>query len=240
MARRNLAQLRGTDFAAYRDARLASGRASGTVRHELQVISHLFETARKEWGLEGLLNPLKNIRKPGGSRSRDRRLLPGEYDRLRAALDACENPFARPAFDLAIETALRQGMLFELRWDWVDLTARAIRIPSEYRMKANKGVPVAVPLSTRAIATLQSMPRSLSGKILDTTANAVSTIFKRRVKSIGIVGLRWHDLRHEAASRLFERGLNPMQVATITGHKSLNMLKRYTHLHAEDLAAMLG
>ena len=56
----------------------------------------------------------------------------------------------------------------------------------------------------------------------------------------GIEGLRFHDLRHEATSRLFERGLNIMEVSTITGHKTLSMLKRYTHLRAEDLAERLG
>ena len=55
-----------------------------------------------------------------------------------------------------------------------------------------------------------------------------------------ISGLRFHDLRHEATSRLFEKGLNVMEVAAITGHKTLDMLKRYTHLRAEDLAKKLG
>jgi integrase len=52
--------------------------------------------------------------------------------------------------------------------------------------------------------------------------------------------LRFHDLRHEATSRLFEKGFNVMEVAAITGHKTLDMLKRYTHLRAEDLAKKLG
>ena len=52
--------------------------------------------------------------------------------------------------------------------------------------------------------------------------------------------LRFHDLRHEAASKLFEKGLNPVEVATITGHKGTKMLMRYTHLRAEDLGGRLG
>ena len=240
LAQRFLANLRGVDFAKYRDDRLAGGRASATVRHELQVISHLFETARKEWGMEGLQNPLKNIRKPSGSKERDRRLKPGEYETIKSSLLTCGNPYAMPAFELAIETALRQGMLFTLRWDWVDLAARVIRIPLNYRQMANKGVPVALPLSTNAIKVLRGMPRAISGKIFDCTAGSVSTIWKRRMKELKIVNLTWHDLRHEAASRLFEKGLHPMQVASITGHKNLNMLRRYTHLRAEDLAVLLG
>ncbi len=80
LSQRFLGSLRGVDFAKYRDSRLTLGRATATVRQELQVVSQLFETARKEWGMEGLLNPLKNIRKPSGSKERDRRLKQGEYE----------------------------------------------------------------------------------------------------------------------------------------------------------------
>ncbi len=55
-----------------------------------------------------------------------------------------------------------------------------------------------------------------------------------------MINFRWHDLRHEATSRLFEKGLNTMEVASITGHEDLKMLKRYTHLRAEDLVGRLG
>ena len=240
LAKRFLATLRGVDFAKYRDLRMDSGRAAATVRQELQVVSHLFETARKEWNMEGLLNPLKNIRKPSASNEQDRRLEPGEFERISAELARRGNPYALPAFELAIETSLRQGMLFSLRWEWVDLDARVIRIPIDFRRQANKGVPAALPLSSRALDTLRGMPRAINGKVFDTTTNAVVMVWKKSLKELKITGLRWHDLRHEAVSRFFEKGLHPMQTAAITGHKSLNMLRRYTHLKAEDLAVMLG
>lgn len=82
-------------------------------------MSHLFEIARKEWGMEGLLNPLKNIRKPSASSARDRRREAGEFEKIHAAQKSSGNPFAVPAFELAIETSLRQGTLFGLRWEWV-------------------------------------------------------------------------------------------------------------------------
>ncbi len=69
---------------------------------------------------------------------------------------------------------------------------------------------------------------------------ALKQSFRRAVRQAGIAGLRLHDLRHEATSRLFEKGLNVMEVASVTGHKTLQMLKRYTHLNAVDLAAGLG
>jgi integrase len=62
----------------------------------------------------------------------------------------------------------------------------------------------------------------------------------RAIRRAGIEGLRFHDLRHEATTRLFEKGLNIMEVASITGHRDLRMLRRYTHLKAEDLAQKLG
>jgi len=64
--------------------------------------------------------------------------------------------------------------------------------------------------------------------------------FQKLREEIGMVDFRWHDLRHEATSRLFEKGLNLMEVATITGHKDTKMLMRYTHLRAEDLVWRLG
>ncbi|CAJ0808580.1 hypothetical protein LMG19087_00255 [Ralstonia wenshanensis] len=264
LAWRTLASLRGADFAKYRDARRAAGRAENTIRLELQIVSHVFEIARKEWGFETLTNPLKNIRKPSGSRARDRRLRPGEFEVLRTKLAASSNPWAPLAFELAIETSLRQGTLFSLRWEWVKLATRMIEFPPEARGADNKGVPARLPLSHRAVDVLRALaalwqrdqltdaersrfgpvdvdPSKLAGPVFGTTCNAVVMVWKRAVKSEdSFAGLRWHDLRHEAASRLFEKGLHPLEVASITGHKSMQMLKRYTHLNPADLLTKLG
>jgi len=64
-------------------------------------------------------------------------------------------------------------------------------------------------------------------------------LWRRATRRVGIDDRHFHDLRHEATSRFFEKGLNVMEVATITGHKDLRMLQRYTHLKAEDLAVKL-
>jgi integrase len=249
LAYRTLANLRGADFASYRDTRRGDGRAENTIRLELQLINHLYEIARKEWGMEGLANPLKNIRKPGGSRARDRRLEVGEYELISSNLQASSNPYAAPAFELAIETSLRQGALFSLRWEWIDFSARMIRVPVDARGTENKSVPPVLPISTRAVATLLIIhPKDEQGQlvlrpaglILNTTTNAVICVWKRTMAKLAIADLRWHDLRHEATSRLFEKGFHPMEVASITGHKSMQMLKRYTHLKPESLLARLG
>ncbi|WP_394713852.1 site-specific integrase [uncultured Desulfuromonas sp.] len=96
-----------------------------------------------------------------------------------------------------------------------------------------------VPLSSTAVATLKKIPRDISTPHVFPILG-VSRKFSLACKAAEIEDLRFHDLRHEATSRLFEKGLNPMEVASITGHKTLQMLKRYTHLRAEDLAAKLG
>jgi integrase len=240
LAKRFLSNLRGVDFAGYRDRRKKDGRADNTIRLELALVGHVFEICRKEWGMEGLMNPLKNIRKPGGGRCRDRRLVVGEYEKLKEGLRGCGTKWAVYAFDLAIETSLRMGMLVSLRWEWLDRNEKMFRIPAKFRDTSNKGVPAVLPLSSQAVAVLDGMPRSIDGRVLPLTTNALRLAFREVCAGAEIKGLRWHDLRHEAASRLFEKGLNPFEVASITGHKSLQMLKRYTHLQPSDLVAKLG
>lgn len=71
------------------------------------------------------------------------------------------------------------------------------------------------------------------------SGNAVRLAWERLRQRAGIVDLHFHDLRHEAVSRLFEKGLDMMAVAAISGHKTLSMLSRYTHLRAVDLVARL-
>ena len=80
----------------------------------------------------------------------------------------------------------------------------------------------------------------MSGRLFPTSPEALRGVWRRTTNKLGIEDLHFHDLRHEATSRFFEKGLNVMEVAAITGHKDLRMLQRYTHLRAEDLAKKLG
>jgi len=90
-------------------------------------------------------------------------------------------------------------------------------------------------------AVLRGLRRDLHGDVFPSvTTEAVKGSYMRAIKRADIEDLRFHDLRHEATTRLFEKGLNIMEVASITGHKDLRMLRRYTHLRAEDLARKLG
>ncbi len=232
LAHRSLASIRGADIASYRDERLAAGKSPITVNNELILISHLFSTARKEWGLESLQNPVSNVRKPRLPSGRDRRLSGDEEQRL---LAHSGYPI-HELIVLALETGMRQGELLALTLSDVDLTRRTVSL-ADTKSGDSRGVP----LSRRALRTMKSLPRRMDGKLFpEVSASTVSHKFRALCRAAGIEGLRFHDLRHEATSRLFELGLNPMEVAAITGHKTLGMLKRYTHLRAEDLAHKLG
>lgn len=241
-----MTNIRSKDVADYRNHRL-SNVANNTVRNELNLLSAIFETCRKEWGMEALQNPVKDVARPSPGKPRDRRLLLGEEERLLQAAKANRSPYIHPIIVLAIETAMRAGELASMQWENVDLAKRIVHLPD-----TKNGTARTVPLSTRAIDILKSMPRRMDGKVfvystkpgVKSVTHAFTSLCKHCKDSQGknapIKNLTFHDLRHEATSRLFEKGLNPMQVASITGHKTLQMLKRYTHLKAEDLAKMLG
>lgn len=248
LAYRTLGNLRGSDFAKYRDQRRNDGRAENTIRLELQLISHLFEKARTEWGMIGLANPLADIEKPSASSERNRRLHKGEYEKIRKYLSERRNKEVEFAFELAIETSLRRGMLLQLRWEWVDFEERLIHIPEKYRQAKNKGVPTEIPISTRTEAALRALwaircdvgPTVRVGPIFKSTGNAIHCIWKEMRTALGLSNLRWHDLRHEGTSRLFERGFHPLEAVVITGHKSMQTLKRYTHIDPQSLLEKLG
>lgn len=234
IAQMHLAAIRMKDVADFRDARMAEGVAANTVRLDLALLSRLFHVAASEWGMEALRNPCRLVQRPKLPPGRDRRLVGDEEQRLLAACDDARTPWLKPAVILALETAMRQGELLLLRWEHVDLTKRTAHLP-----ETKNGTARDVPLSSRAAAVLKTLPRSIDGKVLATTREGLRQAWERACKRAGITGLRFHDLRHEAASSLAERGLHPLELAAVTGHKSMQMLKRYTHLRAEDLAAKL-
>lgn len=134
----------------------------------------------------------------------------------------------------AIETAMRRGEIVELRWENINRLKRTAKL-----LDTKNGENRTVPLSPVAQKILDSIPRNLHGRVFSIRADSITTAFDRCCKRAQIENLRFHDLRHEATSRFFEMGFNLMEVSSITGHKDLAMLKRYTHLKAEDLAKRL-
>jgi integrase len=231
-----LAKIRGADVARYRDARLAEGKSGNTIRLELALLSHVYEVARKDWGMETLINPVKAIRKPKVARGRDRRLHPGEEAKLLAYCADTGNLRLAASITLCIETAMRRSELVGLKWSEVNRGTRMV-----YLDDTKNGESRTVPLSSRALAAVDTLPEAFGLLVIGYPhPDTLTWHFVRACKACGIEGLRLHDLRHEATSRLFEKGFNIMEVSTITGHKSLSMLKRYTHLKPSTLLDRLG
>lgn len=229
---RSLAELRSSHLAEYRDARLAEGASTNTVRLSLALISHLYTVAIKDWGIEGLSNPATKLRMPKGSQERDRRPSAKE---LKAVLEAARAIHSEmPAIiEIAIETAMRRGEL---------LTLRREHIKGKHALleDTKNGSRRLVPLSIRARALFDSLPARIDGKVFSLAPHSVSQYFFRACCNAGVENLHFHDLRHEGTSRLFEKGLALMEVASITGHRTLGILKRYTHLCPDNLADKLG
>jgi len=255
LAKQALARIRSIDIARYRDER-SKTVAANTIKNELNTLSAVFEAARLEWGMN-VTNPVRGLKRPNAPGGRERRLLSGEEERLLEACKASKAWYLCTAATLAIETGMRLGEIASLEWQHIDLTKRVARLSD-----TKNGTARSVPLSSRACQALSALPRNLSGKLFPVCVDAIKQAFRAAVArarktyeqelaaaGIGpealaedplLANLHFHDLRHEAVSRLFELGLGAMEVASISGHKTLAMLKRYTHLRAEDLALKLG
>jgi integrase len=226
--------------------------SDNNLRKYLMLISSVFQVAVKRWGMN-LDNPIRAIEVPGNGKARERRLEAGEREWIIAELKKARNPYVASVFEIAVETASRRGEILKLRRKDVDL----VNATATLRNTKN-GEDRVIPLSMRAIEVLRQMPPRIDGQVFPVTEIQLRQAFlaaKQRARkayetqclqrgvapqTCYLADIRFHDLRHEATSRLFEKGLNLMEVASITGHKTLGMLKRYTHLRASDLAKKLG
>lgn len=233
LAKATLAELSPSIFTKYRDERLTCCKPE-TVRRELSLLQHVFEIARREWGVPITVNPLANVKKPPADPPRERRLDGDELDRLIEACAKCRNKLIKPLILLAIETAMRRGELLNIRWQDIDFGRRTLHIP-----QTKNGHPRTIPLSPKALEILQQLHGSNEPRVFPFSPNAVRLSWQRLTKRAGINNLHFHDLRHEAISRFFELGLSVPEVALISGHRDFRMLFRYTHLRAEDVATKL-
>ncbi|MEM5449106.1 tyrosine-type recombinase/integrase [Paraburkholderia guartelaensis] len=258
LAKRSLAAIRRADIAKLRDEWCAT-HSPATVVRRLAVISHLFTIARKEWGLESLSNPVELVRKPTIKNERTRRISSIErHDERGASTDeltyvkaATASAFLPALIDIAVETAMRRGELISLGPAQVDLAKRVARLSM-----TKNGSSRDVPLSSKAIAVFKELANDDRQLFFPLRADAVTRAFERAVararqtyeadcasQGIGadpkfLVDLCFHDLRHEATSRLAEKF--PLhELAKITGHRDTKMLMRYYHPRAEDLAKKL-
>ena len=235
-----LSDLSPAHLASYRDERLKTIKPS-TVKRELSILSSAINIAIIDWGIPIPSNPVSITRIPKYDGSRNRRLKDGEEEKLLAIA----KPAYRRAIIIAVETAVRRGELLNIRKSHINFGNQTLHLPV-----TKTDTPRTIPLSTRAVTALKDQIQSQSDTNVvqmdrDPVLFSMSSpmfrheILKYRIK-LDMEDWRFHDLRHEATSRLFEKGLNTMEVASITGHEDLRMLKRYTHIKPESLVARLG
>lgn len=203
------------------------------------------------------------IEAPDSNNERDRRLLPGEEERIRKVLSGDrtylksikaqrmldpENsvPFSL-LFELALETAMRLSEIFTLRIDQIDLKNKTIFLD-----KTKNGTKRQVPLSSVAVSALTEYLRDkgdsgllfpefwngdTSKRAKDQARSRLSGRWATIARLAKCKDLHFHDLRHEATSRFFERTkMSEFKIAKITGHKDMKSLARYANLRASNLA----
>lgn len=289
----SLASISPALLSAYRDERLDVVMPQ-TVVHELNMISRIFKAAAMDWGIalpQGI--PTDLVRKPTVANDRNRRLEPGEWELLHAALLDCKSKFPLAVTEFALETAARQSEIASLKWPDVDVKHQTARIRGvDGEVTKNGDAYRDVPLTKRAVVILSALPRTIKGKVFQLSSNAIKRSWQRAVnrarqayihsllrdalaasgvdeRAIAaemraliyhkrqpqpetvellaeidasnkmLVDLHFHDLRHEATSRLAEK-LEMHELMKVTGHKSASMVVRYYHPRASELAQKLG
>jgi integrase len=210
------------------------GGSDNNKRKYASLISHLYKTAHKLWRMD-VKNPVAGeIELPSNGKPRDRRLQGDEGARLLRHLSG----EAKAVFEFAIETAMRRSEILSLEWKNINLN---LKVRTAILIDTKNSEPRAVPLSSTAIRILKGLKKgNKRKKPFSITISQLRDAWEAARTNAGIPDIRLHDMRHEGASRLFEKGLNVMEAASVTGHKTLSMLKRYTHLNPTDIAKKLG
>lgn len=201
-----------------------------SVVHELNLLHRAYVVAVNEWGII-LPNGIPRTKRPALPTGRDKRVTQRQ---LTAILTNTESNELRTVIRLAVETAMRRSELLGIQWEHVNMLRRSVYLP---HTKTN--APRTVPLSSNAISLLHEIGPLEAGPVFSLKPDSVTQGFKRAAVRSGLGALTFHDLRHESTSRLFEKGLHVIEVARITGHKTLAMLDRYTHLDVMQLVQKL-
>lgn len=230
------------DVASFRDARLKVV-SPASVNRELNLISAVFTVAIKEWRIGLRENPVHLVSRPKNPPSRTRRVSDEEVAAIAAQLgwDRKSPPvnlsqWVAWAHAFAIETAMRKGEILSVRWAQVNLDGAYIRL-----LDTKNGEGRDVPLSSRARALLEMLQQGQPNEaVVPVASGTMDALFRRAVQAAGIVGLRFHDSRREATTRIAPKVGNPLDLARITGHRDHRMLRIYYQPDATELAKKLG
>lgn len=240
-----LDQLQPESIREWRDARLKQISAPSVAR-ELSLLSGIFTYAKKEWSAPLAVNPVRLVRRPeGADRMRNRRLGEDEIKRLLEAAGWQEDrqptrakEYAGWAMLVAIETAMRLGELTAIRVRDYHPDQRYVALHD-----TKNGDARAVPLSRRALGLIEVLVqgRNPDDKIFPYTSESLGLYFRelRDAAKLGQADLHFHDTRHEATSRLSKKLANVLELSAVTGHRSLQSLKRYYNPTPDEIAGKL-
>ena len=233
LSMRIVATIRGQDITNFIRERQSEGVGGNTIRLDLAVLSRVFNLAISSWGLESIRNPVEKVSKPKVAKGRTRRLEEGEFESL---LMHAPTPF-KLILQFAVESAMRREEIASIEWKDVNFERRTVYLP-----KTKNSEERTVPLSPAALDILtEAKAIQKNSKVFAMSADAITQAMEQARKLATIENLHFHDLRHEATSRLFEHtDLDVMEIRAITGHRNLQMLARYSHLRTQRLANRLA
>lgn len=224
--------------------RIIEGAGPATALNDVTWLRQALLHARAETGLahpvevlDAAKYELTRQRMIQKARSRTRRLAAGEEEKLLrhfAERDGRSDVQMVPIMRFALATARRQEEITKLLWIDVDFDKGIAWLDDVKHPRMKTGNRRAFRLLTDAAAIIQSMPRT-HAQVFPFKSRSIGAAFTRACSFLGIEGLRFHDLRHEATSRLFERGYSIQEVSQFTLHESWQTLRRYTHLHPENV-----
>ena len=228
----SVAQITPTRIALFRDIRLSQGLSPATVVKDINTLSKVLKMAQTGWGIYLANNPILSVNKPKVVGHRVRRLSQQEETIL-----LNQSSFQmRAILIFAIETGMRLGEILSLTWNDIQQDMAVLKETKNNEIRY-------VPFTKKTINLLQTLPQNIEDNRVFyfwQTVSGFQSSWQRFKRRAGLVDLRFHDLRHEAISRLFEKGLNHMEVASISGHKSMQILKRYNHYQFDYLKKIMS
>lgn len=225
-----LENLRASALDKYVKTRRAGGVSGSTLRKELSLLSAAYQRVIKKDGREELRNPVLNTDKPSIAPSRERRMSVDEEKVFREAFEAHSNKYLLPAFLLAIETGLRRSELLRLTYENCNFSSQTALVLQSRKGRHPESVSATreIVLSSQAIAVINAIgEKDRVGTVIKTTAAALDCAWKKAKRKAGITDLRWHDLRHECASRLAVQRVPQPMIQQQLGHMSWNQTRKY-------------
>lgn len=232
--RKPLDQLSLPDLTAFRDMRLQTVKPA-TLKRQLNILKHACSVASEEWNWEAPTEIFGQLTLPKNPSHLVKRIRIDQEHLLYRELRKSRNPLMLPLVKLAILTGMRRGELLSLRNDDIDLASKLI-----YVRQSKNGKPRSIPLSQDIAEIIQPLINHDQCLVFPITGNAVRIAFANARKRASLNHIRFHDLRHEAISRLIEKGLTISEVAHLSGHRTLSSLSSYAHSNFLNILQKLG